>query len=135
MPHCLRRSAGLWFHPRLVGSSLMPLTVSRRRLLAAGAVIPLATPAVVANAAVPGAPTVRIGVLTALTGEYADAAGYGSVEGTKMAVEVFVDMPNSAVALAVATLTREKNKVALYVGAGTDKLTGEACSPNHLHWL
>jgi branched-chain amino acid transport system substrate-binding protein len=152
----------------------MRLALSRRRLLAAGAAIPLATPAIVANAAVPGAPAVRIGVLTALTGEYADASGYGSVEGTKMAVEDFiaehqpgfrievvpgdmqdkpdigvtlarswfdqdgidvaVDMPNSAVALAVATLTREKNKVALFVGAGTDKLTGSACSPNHLHW-
>lgn len=152
----------------------MALIVSRRRVLAAGAAIPLATPAIIRNAAA-GGPSVRIGVLTALSGEYADAAGYGSVEGTKMAVEDFiaenkpgfgieivpgdmldkpdigitlarrwydqegidmvVDMPNSAVALGVATVTREKNKVALFVGAGVDKLTGSACSPNHIQWL
>jgi branched-chain amino acid transport system substrate-binding protein len=49
-------------------------------------------------------------------------------------VDMIVDMPNSAVALGVATVTREKNKVALYSGAGTDKLTGSACSPNHVQW-
>src|SRR6202012_1687442 len=112
---------------------------------------PLAAPAVVGRAVAPERATVRIGVLTALTGPYADAAGYGSVVATRMAVEDFtastrppfkievvagdmldkpdigltvarswydqngvdmvVDVPNSAVALAVAALTRDKNKV------------------------
>src|SRR5208337_2710115 len=90
VPHCTCRLPGLWFHAGFAGSVVMRRTISRRRLLAAGAAVPLARPAIVANAAVPGAPAVRIGVLTALTGEYADAAGYGSVEGTKMAVEDFI---------------------------------------------
>lgn len=35
-------------------------------------------------------PTVRIGVLTALSGEYTDAAGYGSVVATKLAIDDFM---------------------------------------------
>ena len=49
-------------------------------------------------------------------------------------VAAIVDVPNSAIALGVATLAREKNRVALYSGAGTSELTGKACGPNHIHW-
>ena len=49
-------------------------------------------------------------------------------------VDVIVDVPNSAVALAVNDITREKNKVFLNSGAGTSALTGEKCSPNTVHW-
>jgi branched-chain amino acid transport system substrate-binding protein len=49
-------------------------------------------------------------------------------------VDVIVDVPNSAVALAVNEVTREKNKVFLNSGAATSALTGEQCSPNTVHW-
>ena len=46
---------------------------------------------------------------------------------------MIVDVPNSAVALAVNEVTREKNKV-LNSGAATSALTGDKCSPNTVHW-
>jgi branched-chain amino acid transport system substrate-binding protein len=49
-------------------------------------------------------------------------------------VDMIVDLPNSAVALAVAEIAREKNKVMVGSGAGTALLTGERCSPNTVHW-
>ncbi|GJD49330.1 hypothetical protein OPKNFCMD_2060 [Methylobacterium crusticola] len=49
-------------------------------------------------------------------------------------VDLIVDVPNSAVALAVANLAREKNKVFIGSGAGTAELTGRQCSPNTVHW-
>jgi branched-chain amino acid transport system substrate-binding protein len=49
-------------------------------------------------------------------------------------VDLIVDMPNSAVALAVGDIVREKNKVAIGSGAGTALLTGAKCSPNFVHW-
>jgi branched-chain amino acid transport system substrate-binding protein len=49
-------------------------------------------------------------------------------------VDMIVDMPNSAVALAVDDIVREKNKVAIGSGAGTAALTGAKCSPNFVHW-
>ncbi len=49
-------------------------------------------------------------------------------------VEAVFDVPNSAVALAVAQVAREKNKVFVGSGAGTAELTGRKCSPNTIHW-
>src|SRR3974390_2059842 len=49
-------------------------------------------------------------------------------------VDMIIDMPNSAVALAVGDIVREKNKVAIGSGAGTSLLTGAKCSPNFVHW-
>jgi ABC-type branched-chain amino acid transport systems, periplasmic component len=49
-------------------------------------------------------------------------------------VDVILDVPNSAVALAVSGLTREKNKVLIGSGAGSSVLTGPQCSPNFIHW-
>jgi len=49
-------------------------------------------------------------------------------------VDMIVDLPNSAVALAVSEIVREKNKVAIGSGAGTALLTGVKCSPNFVHW-
>lgn len=50
-------------------------------------------------------------------------------------VDMVIDVPNSAVALAVNQVAREKNKVYVNAGAGTDVLTGEQCSPNLIHWV
>lgn len=49
-------------------------------------------------------------------------------------VDVVADVPNSSIALAVADLVRQKNKVFIGSGAGTAALTGEKCSPNTVHW-
>ena len=49
-------------------------------------------------------------------------------------VDMITDVPNSGVALAVAKVTREKNKIFMNSGAGTSVLTGEQCSPNTVHW-
>jgi branched-chain amino acid transport system substrate-binding protein len=49
-------------------------------------------------------------------------------------VDVIVDVPNSAVALAVNGVVKEKNKALLVSGAATADLTGKACTPNTVHW-
>ncbi|MGA8816550.1 MAG: ABC transporter substrate-binding protein [Xanthobacteraceae bacterium] len=49
-------------------------------------------------------------------------------------VDAVVDVPNSAVALAVSDVTRQKNKVFLVSGAASSDLTGPKCSPNTVHW-
>jgi branched-chain amino acid transport system substrate-binding protein len=49
-------------------------------------------------------------------------------------VDMIMDVPNSAVALAVSDIVREKNKVVIGSGAGTALLTGAKCSPNTVHW-
>ena len=136
--------------------------------IAAG--LPLAAPP---RARAQRAPTLRIGVLTELSGPNSVAIGHGSVVATRMAVQDFaranpglavevieadhqtkadlavgiarewldrgdIDcitcLNNSAVALAVAGLVRERDKVALLTGPASSDLTGKACSPNHVHW-
>jgi branched-chain amino acid transport system substrate-binding protein len=49
-------------------------------------------------------------------------------------VDAIFDLPNSAIALAVADMTAQKNKVFVGSGAGTALLTGEKCTPNTVHW-
>jgi branched-chain amino acid transport system substrate-binding protein len=49
-------------------------------------------------------------------------------------VDALVDIPNSAVALAVQSLAREKKRIVMYSGAGTTALTNEQCSPYGFHW-
>ena len=49
-------------------------------------------------------------------------------------VDMILDVPNSAVALAVNDVTRQLNKVMVNGSAGTARLTGDACSPNTVHW-
>ena len=49
-------------------------------------------------------------------------------------VDTILDVPNSAVALAVSDVTRQKNKVFLVSGAASSDLTGPKCSPNTVHW-
>lgn len=117
---------------------------------------------------------VKIGVMSDMTGPYADFSGPGSLEAVKMAVEDFralnqaiavevvsadpqnkpdtaaaiarrwldtenvdliIDIPTSGVALAVAGIVKEKNKVMIATTAGTSDLTGKACTPNTLHWV
>ncbi|WP_393991000.1 ABC transporter substrate-binding protein [Xanthobacter oligotrophicus] len=50
-------------------------------------------------------------------------------------VDVIVDVPNTAIALAVQEITRAKNKVLLNTGAGSTVFTNKACSPTSFHWV
>jgi branched-chain amino acid transport system substrate-binding protein len=49
-------------------------------------------------------------------------------------VDCILEISNSAVALAVQSIARAKNKVYVVVAAGTTRLTGDQCSPNMVHW-
>jgi len=52
----------------------------------------------------------------------------------RQSVDVIVDAPNSAVALAVRNVVQQNNKVLLVSGASSSDLTGKSCSPNLVHW-
>ena len=49
-------------------------------------------------------------------------------------VDIIVEVANSAVALAVAGVAKEKNKVYINSGAATSDLTGAQCNANTIHW-
>ena len=116
------------------------------------------------------APTIRLGLLTDLSGNNRDTGGLSSVAcarqaiaeaGSGMNVELLVadhkektdvglgvarqwldrdgvdailDVNNSALALAVSGLVREKDKLHLNTGAATSDLTGKDCNPNTSAW-
>lgn len=49
-------------------------------------------------------------------------------------VDVFMDVLNSGVALAVNNVVKEKNSVMINSGAATSDLTNAQCTPNTVHW-
>jgi branched-chain amino acid transport system substrate-binding protein len=49
-------------------------------------------------------------------------------------IDAIVDVPNSAIALAVQQIARERNRVLLVSTSGTADLTGKTCSPVGLQW-
>ena len=50
-------------------------------------------------------------------------------------VDVFVDVLNSGVALAVNNIVKEKNAILIDTGAATSDLTNAQCTPNTIHWV
>ena len=50
-------------------------------------------------------------------------------------VDAMVDITNSAAALAVQKLVREKGGIAMYSGPATTRLTDEDCAENGFHWM
>src|SRR5919112_1818936 len=147
------------------------MKIQRRTVLQAGAAATAAGLPWHAARAQP-ANTVRIGVLTDMSGPYRDINGPVSVACTRLAVQEFgtrsfeaevlvadhqnrpdvalniarqwfdrdgVDMvlslAASSVALAVAELAREKNKVAIATSTATSDMTGKSCTPNTIHWV
>jgi branched-chain amino acid transport system substrate-binding protein len=50
-------------------------------------------------------------------------------------VDIFMDVLNSGVALAVNNLVKEKNAILIDTGAATSDLTNAQCSPNTIHWV
>jgi branched-chain amino acid transport system substrate-binding protein len=73
-----------------------------------------------------------------VSGDHHNCADVGSAlarrsidtEGT----DAVVDLPNSAVALAVGDVVRNVNRTMLVTAAVTTRLTGDACSPNAVHY-
>jgi len=53
----------------------------------------------------------------------------------KDGVDAIVDLTNSAGALAVQKLIKEKGGIAMYSGPATTRLTNEDCAPNGFHWM
>lgn len=137
------------------------------KTLAAGALSLVATGALAQT-------PVKIGVLSDMSGPYADFGGAGSLEAAKLAIEdynatskklavevvsadaqnkpdvgstiargwfendkvdMIVDIPTSGIALGLASLVKDKNKVMIATTAGTSDLSGKACTPNSLHWV
>jgi len=49
-------------------------------------------------------------------------------------VDVIADLPNSAVALAVSEIAKDKKRPALIVNPGSSEITGSKCSPYSVHW-
>ena len=141
------------------------MSIGRRSALRGAAGVLLAGRARAATA-------IKLGVLTEMSGTYAEDSGRGSVAAAQMAiddvrrehpdlavelisgdaqtkpdvasalarawfdregVDAIFDVPVSNCALAVATVTRERNKVAVF-NTSTSELTGKSCSPNHVQW-
>jgi branched-chain amino acid transport system substrate-binding protein len=73
-----------------------------------------------------------------VAGDHQNKADVGSAIARRWleneGVEVILDVPNSAVALAVQGITRDKKKLFLATGAATSRLTGDECSPTGIHW-
>ncbi len=146
------------------------MILDRRTLLgtaAAASALPFA------HAHAQGATSLKIGVLTDLSGPYKDLAGPQAIQCVYQAMEDFgvsskgmkvevisadhqnkpdvgagtarqwfdrdgvdliVEVANSGVALAVAGVAKEKNKVYINSGAATSDLTAELCNANTIHW-
>jgi branched-chain amino acid transport system substrate-binding protein len=51
-----------------------------------------------------------------------------------LGVDVVIDAPNSATALAARSIVQQKNRAFLISGASSSDLTGKFCSPNIVHW-
>jgi branched-chain amino acid transport system substrate-binding protein len=147
------------------------MKLSRRDISMGG--LALAVTAPLRSARAQGAPGLKVGCLTDMSGPYKDLAGPGAVAAAHQALEEFgvsgkgftvevlvadhlnkpdvgttiarqwfdrdgvdliVEVANSGVALAVANVAKEKNKVYLNSGAATSDLTGTACNANTIHW-
>ena len=49
-------------------------------------------------------------------------------------VHLIANLINSAVALAVAGVARERNRIAIVNGSGSSRITNEGCTPNSIHY-
>ncbi|CAH2600753.1 ABC transporter substrate-binding protein [Rhodovastum atsumiense] len=97
-----------------------------------GAVAGVRLAAEEAQAALPG---LRVEVLQADHQNKADVgAGIARQWFDRDDVDAIVDVPNSAVGLAIAGVAQEKDKVFLATGAATTDLTGPRCAPTTVHW-
>ena len=129
--------------------------------------------AVPARAEIPGN-KIKVGILTDMSGPFADQVGAGSVAAARLAADDFkaeskgieveivfadhqnkpdigagiarrwfdeegvsaiADLPNSGVALAVATIAHDKHRTALASSSMSSDITGKACQPTTVQWV
>ncbi len=49
-------------------------------------------------------------------------------------VDMVANLINSSIALGVTQLAKEKDRIAIINGSGASRLTGDACTPNSIHY-
>jgi branched-chain amino acid transport system substrate-binding protein len=49
-------------------------------------------------------------------------------------VDMIANLINSSIALSVTQLAKEKDRIAIVTGSGASRLTGDACTPNSIHY-
>ncbi|BAT61504.1 hypothetical protein GJW-30_1_04061 [Variibacter gotjawalensis] len=49
-------------------------------------------------------------------------------------VDMIANLINSGIALSVALIAKDKNKVAIVNGSGSSRITGDGCTPNSIHY-
>ena len=49
-------------------------------------------------------------------------------------VDMIANLINSGIALGVANVAKEKNRIAIVNGSGSSRLTGDGCTPNSIHY-
>jgi len=49
-------------------------------------------------------------------------------------VDMIANLINSSIALNVSNLAKDKNRIAIINGSGASRLTGDACTPNSVHY-
>ena len=76
----------------------------------------------------------RVEILTADHQNKADIGSSLTRKWLDEGVNAIVDVPNSAVLLAVNFLVKNSNAVLLVSGGGHELITGKDCSPNTVHW-
>ncbi len=73
-----------------------------------------------------------------ISGDHQNRPDIGSVIARRWIdlekVDAIVDVPSSATALGVLSVTREKNRMLLLSGPGLSDFTGRQCSPTSVHW-
>jgi branched-chain amino acid transport system substrate-binding protein len=73
-----------------------------------------------------------------IIGDHQNKADVGSAIARRWfdvdGVSAVAELTNSAVALAVQQIAKEKGKVTLFTGPATTRLTNEDCSPTGFHW-
>ena len=75
-----------------------------------------------------------VGVLSADHGNKPDLAVSIARQWLDSGVDAICDLQNSAIALALAGLMRERDKVVLATNVGTAEMTGKACTPTLVHF-
>ena len=73
-----------------------------------------------------------------ISADHQNKADIGSAVARKWydveGVDAIIDVPNSGVALAVQSITKEKSRIAIFSSPASSDLTGKACTPNGIHW-
>lgn len=74
-----------------------------------------------------------------VTADHLNKADVGSAKAREWFdrenVDVITELGNSAVALSVMNLAKEKNKMTIVTGAGASRITGKDCSATNLMWV